>query len=111
MTNVERIIHPRNLQRVVVVSLVIMLVCLTTSAIAVTLAYQANAKASRIAVVEAKHSAEQSAFLRDTFCQLVTPLAESTQAPTSPFGQKIKTGSVNANAKLACAPTPVEPSN
>src|SRR5664279_648719 len=110
---IDRIVHPHNLQKVMVVAIGMMLVCLTASAIAVTLAYQANARSSHIAVIEAQHSSQQAQFLRDTFCGLVTPLAESPATPTSPFGLKIKSGSVVANAKLACAPTPttVPPSN
>jgi len=116
--NLDRLIHPQNLQKVVIVAIGAMLICLTTSAVAVTLAYQANARSSHIAVEQshlaqqvADQSKKQSQFLSDVFCQLVTPLAESPTTPPTPFGQKIKSGSVNANEELACAPTPTQPSN
>ena len=116
--NLDRLIHPQNLQKVVIVAIGAMLICLTTSAVAVTLAYQANARSSHIAVEQshlaqqvADRSKQQSQFLSDVFCQLVTPLAESPTTPPTPFGQKIKSGSVNANEELACAPTPTQPSN
>ena len=113
---IDRLIHPQNLQKIVIVAIGAMLVCLTVSALAVTLAYQANARSSKIAVEQAHlaqqvadQSKQQSQFISDVFCQLVTPLAESPQTPPTPFGQKIKSGSVNANEKLACAPTPTQP--
>src|SRR5664279_3434848 len=90
-----------------------MLVCLTTSVIAVTLAYQANARSSKIAVAQAhlaqqvaEQSKQQSQFLGDVFCQMITPLAESPQTPPTDFGKQIKSGSITASQKLACAPTP-----
>lgn len=109
MTSIDRITHPKNLQKVVIVAIAAMLICLTTSAIAVTLAYQANARSSHIAVVEARHSSEQTQFLRDTFCGLVAPLANQSQLPTSQFGKAIASGSVEANKQLACTPIPISP--
>ena len=75
---IDRLIHPQNLQKVVIVAIAAMLVCLTTSVIAVTLAYQANARSSKIAVAQAhlaqqvaEQSKQQSQFLGDVFCQMI----------------------------------------
>src|SRR5664279_1036853 len=109
--NLDRLIHPHNLQKVIIVAIGAMLICLTTSAIAVALAYQANARSSHIAVEQshlaqqvADQSKQQSQFLRDTLCEYLTPLAESSASPLTPFSQENKSGSSHATNRLDCPP-------